>query len=81
MLDQITRTYRNYNQEYIKIVNEHPTTMDRFYNDYEKDCMNVFKMFDESKRNEIQALFQKETEDRQRKLEEEALKKLEEEKK
>ena len=55
--------------------------MDRFYNDYEKDCMNVFKMFDESKRNEIQALFQKETEERQRKLEEEALKKLEEEKK
>ena len=43
--------------------------------------MTVFKMQDESKRAEIQALFQKETEERQKKLEEEALKKLEEEKK
>ncbi len=43
--------------------------------------MSVFKMFGETKRADIQALFQKETEDRQKKLEQEALKKYEEEKK
>ncbi len=81
MLDQITRSYRNYNSEYIKLVEQHPQTMNVFYNDFEKDCMAVFKMQEESKRAEIQAQFQKETEDRQKKLEEEALKKYEEEKK
>lgn len=55
--------------------------MNVFYNDFEKDSLAVFKMYDESKRSEIEALFKKETEERQRKLEEEALKKLEEEKK
>lgn len=55
--------------------------MNQFYTDFEKDCMSTFKLYDESKRDQIQALFQKETEDRQRKLEEEALKKYEEEKK
>ena len=43
--------------------------------------MSNFKMYDESKREEIQALFTKETENKQKKLEEEALKKYEEEKK
>jgi hypothetical protein len=43
--------------------------------------MISFKMFEESKRDEIQALFVKETEEKQKKLEEEALKKYEEEKK
>lgn len=32
--------------------------MDVFYNDFEKDCMSVFRLFDESKREDIQALFQ-----------------------
>jgi hypothetical protein len=36
--------------------------MDTFYNDFEKECANVFKMYDESKRQEIIALFTKETE-------------------
>lgn len=81
MLDQITRSYRNYNAEYISLVEQHPQTMNVFYNDFEKDCLSVFKMQNESKRAEIEALFKKETEERQRKLEEEALKKLEEEKK
>lgn len=53
MLDQITRSYRNYNADYIKLVEAHPQTMDSFYNDFEKDCMSVFKMFEESKRAEI----------------------------
>ena len=81
MLDSITKTYRTYNAEYIKIVEAHPDTMDRFFRDCEKECLEVFKLKDEAKREEIVALFTKETEERQRKLEEAALKKLEEEKK
>lgn len=81
MLDQITRSYRTYNSDYISLVEQHPLTMNTFYNDFEKDALSVFKMFDESKRPEIEALLKKETEERQKKLEEEALKKLEEEKK
>ena len=38
--------------------------MDTFYNDFEKDCMYVFKMQEEAKRAEIEALFKKETEER-----------------
>ena len=53
MLDQITRTYRNYNAEYIKLVENHPTTMDAFFRDFEKDSMLVFKLHDEAKRVEI----------------------------
>ena len=52
-LEQITKTYREYNADYIRIVNEHPNTMDEFYNNFEKECMSVFKMFDESKREQI----------------------------
>ncbi len=80
LLDQITRTYRNYNVEYIKIVDAHPQTMDTFFLHFERECMTTFKMFDESKRDEIQSLFVKETEEKQKKLEEEALKKYEEDK-
>ena len=80
-LDQITRTYRNYNVEYIKIVEAHPATMDAFFLGFERECMTTFKMFEETKREEIQALFAKETEDKQKKLEEEALRKYEEDKK
>ena len=81
MLDGITRTYRDYNSEYIKIVEAHPQTMDVFFRDFEKDCMGTFKMHDETQRQYIQELLLKETEERQRKLEEVALKKYEEEKK
>ena len=80
LLDQITKTYRNYNVEYIKIVDSHPQTMDTFFINFEKDSMSQFRMFDESKRDDILALFTKETEEKQKKLEEEALKKYEEEK-
>ena len=54
--------------------------MDTFFLQFERECMISFKMFEESKRDEIQALFVKETEEKQKKLEEEALKKYEEEK-
>jgi hypothetical protein len=36
--------------------------MDSFYRNFEKDCVSTFKMFEESKRAEIHALFTKETE-------------------
>ena len=64
LLDQITKTYRNYNVEYIKIVDAHPQTMDAFFVNFEKEAMSQFKMFDESKHDEILALFTKETEER-----------------
>mmetsp|Transcript_35126 Transcript_35126/g.26219 ORF Transcript_35126/g.26219 Transcript_35126/m.26219 type:complete len:126 (+) Transcript_35126:345-722(+) len=80
-LDRITKQFREYNSEYISLVKAHPTTMDTFYRNYEKDCMGVFRLFDESHREQITQLFTRETEEKQRKLEEEALKKLEEEKK
>lgn len=54
--------------------------MDTFFVNFEKECMTSFRMFDETKREEIHALFTKETEEKQKKLEEEALKKYEEEK-
>jgi Domain of unknown function (DUF4455) len=64
LLDQITKTYRNYNVEYIKIVDAHPQTMDAFFVNFEKESMSQFRMFDETKRDEILALFTKETEER-----------------
>jgi hypothetical protein len=55
--------------------------MDNFYKEWERDCALVYKMQEEAKRAELIALFTRETEERQRKLEEEALRKYEEEKK
>lgn len=55
--------------------------MDTFFRNFEKECMTTFKMYDESKREDINALFTKETEARQKLLEAAALKKYEEEKK
>lgn len=77
ILDSIQRTYRNYNNEYIKIVEGHPDTMDNFYDDFEADVCGVFKIFKESRKEEIQELLKVETEQKQAKLEAEALKKWE----
>lgn len=57
LLDAITRTYRTYNVEYMKIVDAHPSTMDAFFLGFERECMTSFRMLDESKRDEIHALF------------------------
>lgn len=81
LLDQIQRTYRNYNEEYIKIAQNYPNQMDTFYEEFEQDSLGVFKRFPEDQRERIQELYTKETEDAQAKLEAEALKKWEEEKK
>jgi hypothetical protein len=62
-------------------VNEHPGQTSDFYNNWEKVTVACWKIFDGSKREDIEALFTKETEARQAKLEAEALKAYEEEKK
>jgi hypothetical protein len=37
ILDGIQRTYRNYNEEYCKILGEYPTKMNEFYDSFEAD--------------------------------------------
>lgn len=44
-LDQIQRTYRDYNDEYIKILNNYPTEMDNFFEKFEQASLGVFKRF------------------------------------
>lgn len=55
-LDKITRQYRDYNQHYIQIVNDHPGQTEELFNSFEKSVLKNFKMYDESKREEILAL-------------------------
>ena len=81
LLDQIQRTYRNYNDEYIKILNNYPNVMDTFFEEFEGASLGVFKRFPEEQRERIHELFVQETQAAQEKLEAEALKKWEEEKK
>lgn len=81
LLDQIQRTYRNYNAEYIKILNNYPSEMDSFFEKFEQGSLGVFKRFPIEDKERIQALFEKETQEAQEKLEAEALKKWEEDKK
>ena len=80
ILDTITRTYRQYNVEYTEIVNDYPRLTEEFYEKFERDALDIFKLRHEDKRQEIQELFTKETEERQKKLEEEYLRKYEEQK-
>lgn len=42
MLDKVQRSYRNYNVDYIKILNAHPDTMNEFYDDFEADLGGSF---------------------------------------
>ena len=64
MLDGITRSYREYNTEYIGLVEAYPTTVQQFYLEFERECMACFRLLDESKREQVVALFTKETEER-----------------
>lgn len=52
-LDDITKVYREYNNEYIDIVEKHPHRMDEFYNTWEKEVLGNFKIYTEEKRDEI----------------------------
>lgn len=81
LLDQIQRTYRNYNEEYVKILHAYPGLMDNTFEGFEQNCFAVFKMFPESQRQRVQELFEKETAEAQAKLEAAAMKEWEEKKK
>lgn len=81
LLDQIQRTFRNYNEEYIKIVIDYPNKMDNFFEEFEQGTLAIYKRFPEDNRERIQELYEQETQAAQEKLEAEALKKLEAEKK
>ena len=52
-LDDITKVYREYNNEYIDIVEKHTHRMDEFYNTWEKEVLGNFKIYTEEKRDEI----------------------------
>lgn len=53
ILDQIQRTYRNYNMEYVKIVTAYPKVMNDFFDGFEADIALHFKLHPTSKRQEI----------------------------
>ena len=55
--------------------------MDGFYEEFETACLGVFKRFPEEQKEIIQELYTKETEQAQAKLEKEALRKYNEDKK
>jgi hypothetical protein len=80
-LDVITRMYRDFNRDYIEIVENYPNELEEFFEKFERNCSQCFKLFNEDKREEIKQLFENETAKRQQKLEDEAMKKYEEEKK
>lgn len=60
-LDDITKVYREFNKEYIDIVNQHPDRMDQFYDTWEQDLLINFKIYPEAKRDDIQSLYEQET--------------------
>jgi hypothetical protein len=53
LLDQIQRTYRNYNDEYIKILVEYPNVMDSFFDEFEQAALGSFKRYPEDQRERI----------------------------
>lgn len=79
ILDRIQRSYRTYNEDYITIVSSQPDTMDAFYEDFEADVCSVFKLHRATKREQVEAMLKKETEEKQAKLEAKAIRKWEKE--
>ena len=71
------KSFRNYNVDYIEILNAQPDTMNKFYNDYEADVSGSYQIFKEERREEIQEKLRLETENKQAKLQAEALAKHE----
>lgn len=61
LLDQIQRTYRNYNDEYIKIVLDYPNVMDSTFEGFEQSALGCFKRVPSSQRERIKQLFEQET--------------------
>jgi hypothetical protein len=77
ILDAIQRTYRDYNSEYCKIVQGHPKVMNDFFVSFEQAICKQFKMWPAEQREQVEEMLRKETEEKQAKLEEEALKEFE----
>lgn len=77
ILDAIQRTYRNYNGEYCNLVAQYPTIMNDFFRGFEADICKQFKMWPESQRADVVSIIRKEVEEKQAKLEIEALKEFE----
>jgi hypothetical protein len=73
ILDDIQRTYRNYNAEYCKIVQAHPQVMADFFRSFEEDICKQFKMWPIAKKDEVLDLLKKETEEKQAKMEAKAM--------
>jgi len=80
LLDQIQRSYRNYNDDYIKILVDYPTQMDNFFNEFETTSLGVFKRYPEEQKERIHELYVQETEKAQAALEKKAMKEYEEKK-
>ena len=62
LLDQIQKSYRNYNVDYIKILNAQPGTMNEFYDNYEADMAGTFQIYKAERKEEIQEKLRLETE-------------------
>lgn len=77
LLDQVQKSFRNYNIDYIKILNAHPDTMNFFFNDFEADVSGSYQIYKEERREEIKEKLRLETEKKQEKLQADALAKHE----
>lgn len=77
LLDQIQKSFRNYNVDYIKVLNAHPDTMNAFYDEFEADVLGAYQIYKASRREEIQEKLRLETERKQAKLQAAALAKYE----
>ena len=77
ILDAIQKTFRNYNTEYVKIVDAHPGTMNKFFDDFEAGVCGAFQIFKEELKEEVEERLKQETERKQEKLYQKALKKHE----
>ena len=63
-MDQIQKSFRNYNVDYIKILNAHPGTMNEFFDNYEANICETYQIHREDRLEEIQEKLRLETEKR-----------------
>jgi len=82
-LDDVESEFRQFHERNMETVQQHPFAIIEFFSKLEKELAAKFQLVDESKREEIQAKYQKEAEDKVTKLieEEEERLRLEEEQK
>ena len=63
-MDKIQVSFRNLSAQTIEIVQAHPESMDKFFNGFEADVCELFKLYADSRREEIQEKLKQETEDK-----------------